>query len=219
MDFIMWNGYYETWYKKDVPTMEENLRQIHRAFPDKPIVISEYGYCECHPAHVGGDPKRIDILLKHNKVFRAYDWVGGTIFFSYNDYRTHIGDKGIGPLKQRVHGVVDLYGERKPSFEELRRDASPIESLRAEVSRGKATLKIRTRRRLPGYTLRGYSLRWIVYGFGGLPMESGETDLPSLAPGAEGSVTINFASENPRRIRLDIMRPTRFSAATVTLEV
>src|SRR5664279_1724148 len=31
------------------------------------------------------------------------------LFFCYNDYRTHVGDRGMGALQQRVHGVVDVY--------------------------------------------------------------------------------------------------------------
>ena len=219
MDFIMWNEYYESWYGRDVQAMEKNLQEINQAFPAKPIVISEYGYCECNPAHTGGDPKRIEVLREHNEVFRKHDFVGGTIFFSYNDYRTHIGDKGLGPLKQRVHGVVDLYGNRKPSFEELRDEASPIEELLVEAKPRELAVTIQTRRRLPGYTLCGYGLRWILFGFGGLPMESGELVVPDLAPGAEHELTIGYKSTGVRRVQVDVMRPTRFSAATIVANV
>ena len=216
MDFVMWNEYYESWMKGDVPAMEVNLLAIHQAFPSKPIVISEYGYCECRPQHSGGDPKRIDILKRHTEVYRRHDWVAGTIFFDYNDYRTHIGDKGIGPLKQRVHGVVDLYGARKPSFAALRQEASPVESLRAKTAGRQVEVTLRTRRRLPGYRLRGYTLRWIVYGFGGLPMEAGEAKLPAIVPGGEHRHTIQLQSEEIRSVRVDVLRPTRFPAASVT---
>ena len=129
LDFIEWNEYYESWYPGNPDSVRRNLQQIHEAFPHKPVVISEYGYCECTPERLGGDARRIEIMRDHTQACREFDFVAGTIFFDYNDYRTHIGDKGIGPLKQRVHGVVDLYGNRKPSFEALRQEASPIESL------------------------------------------------------------------------------------------
>ena len=44
MDFIEWNEYYESWMKGTAEDMQRNLEAIHRAFPDKAIVISEYGY-------------------------------------------------------------------------------------------------------------------------------------------------------------------------------
>jgi hypothetical protein len=34
-----------------------------------------------------------------------------------------------GALKQRVHGVVDLYGTHKPSFDALRSESSPVKQL------------------------------------------------------------------------------------------
>ena len=43
MDYIMWNEYYETWYKGTPADMARNLEEIHAAFPDKAIVISDYG--------------------------------------------------------------------------------------------------------------------------------------------------------------------------------
>ncbi len=211
MDFIMWNEYYESWMRGDVPAMERNLKAIHDAFPGKPVVISEYGYCECRPAHSGGDPKRIDILKRHTAVFRKYDWVAGAIFFDYNDYRTHMGDKGAGPLKQRVHGVVDLYGNPKPSYAELRRELSPIETLEAEAGGGQVRVRLTVRKRLPGYALRGYTLRWIVFGFGGLPMQMGAVALGDLAAGAEKTVTVAYDPKGAKRIQIDVLRPTGFS--------
>ncbi len=138
-----------------------------------------------------------------------------TIFFDYNDYRTHIGDKGIGPLKQRVHGVVDLYGNRKPSFADLREESSPIESLEVAEENDGFRVRIRTHDTLPSYTLTGYRLRWIVFGFGDLPMESGSADLPTLNPGAETTVRVAISESAPRRIQFDVMRPTGFSARTL----
>jgi beta-galactosidase len=178
------------------------------------LVISEYGYCQCTPDRKGGDARLIEILRSHTSVFRECGYVGGAIFFCYNDYRTHIGDKGLGVLKQRVHGVVDLYGERKPSFQALREESSPVETLRLEEKRGKLSATIVTRKTLPAFFLEGYSLRWIVYGFENLPMEQYETALPGLAPGEQLTLALAFREKKPRRIRVDIIRPTGFSALT-----
>lgn len=215
MDFIELNEYYETWYGQTADSVRGNLEYIHRAFPDKPVVISEYGLCECHPAHKGGDARRIEILETHTRIYRDFDFVGGAIFFCYNDYRTHMGDKGRGRLKQRVHGVVDLYGARKPSFEALRKESSPIELLEATSSGAGLSVRIRTRRRLPAHAIEGYRLRWIVYAFGDLPMEQHEMQLPKLAPGAEFQTKVEWAEAGARRVRVDVIRPTGFSAATV----
>ncbi len=211
MDFVEWNEYYESWMEGTPADMRRNLEAIHAAFPDKPVVISEYGYCECRPAHSGGDPKRIEILRVHDSIFRDYPWVAGAIFFCYNDYRTHIGDKGEDRMKQRVHGVVDLYGEHKPSWEILQAESSPVESFSLTGRAGSLEAVIRLRNDLPSYSLRGYVLRWVVYGFGGLPMESHEIALPDLSPGQEYRAGLAFSQEDPLRVKAEIVRPTGFT--------
>jgi beta-glucuronidase len=210
LDFISWNEYYESWYKGTAADVRKNVEEIRKAFPRKMLVVSEYGYCECAPGREGGDKKRLEILREHNAIYREFDEVGGLIFFCYNDYRTHIGDKGLGVMKQRVHGVVDLYGARKPSFEELRRESSPIEAL--EIAEGKVT--VRTRKRIPAHKLQGYKVRWTVYGFGDLPMEQKEAPLPALVPGESATVAVSYEIKDAQRVQYDVMRPTGFSAFT-----
>lgn len=217
MDFIEWNEYYESWYGGTVERMRENLAEIHSAFPDKPIVISEYGYCECAADRKPGDALRVSVLRRHNEIYREFDWVGGAVFFCYNDYRTHIGDKGNGPLKQRVHGVVDLYGGRKPSFAVLRRESSPLERLEAKREGTEVVVTMQSRRRLPAYVIVGYRLRWIVHGYEDLPMEQGEVALPVLEPGTEFSARFSPKERNFRHIQVDVLRPTGFSVSTAEL--
>ncbi|HUB32666.1 MAG TPA: glycoside hydrolase family 2 TIM barrel-domain containing protein, partial [Bryobacteraceae bacterium] len=214
MDFIEWNEYYGSWYKGTAEDVRRNLDEIARAFPGKPIVISEYGYCACTPERPEGDEERIRVLREQTAVMRAHPAVAGMIFFCYNDYRTHVGDKGTGALQQRVHGVVDVFGRRKPSFEALREESSPVESLRAGGQAGGLTAVVRTRERGPGYTLRGYVLRGIAYAASRIPVERQERALPDLRSGQETPVRLAFASKDVARVRLDVVRPTGFSAFT-----
>jgi len=214
LDFISWNEYFETWQGGNLDSVRQNAREIHRAFPTKPIVVSEYGYCECTPDRLGGDARRIEILKNHTEVYREFDYVVGAIFFCYNDYRTHIGDKGFGALKQRVHGVVDLLGQRKPSFEALRNESSPFAELAVSIHGRWITASIMARQILPSYPLEGYTMRSIVYGFGDLPVEQLSVALPRLKPGEGIIQEVAFEEKSPRRIRVDLLRPTGFSALT-----
>ncbi|MGZ5438665.1 MAG: glycoside hydrolase family 2 protein [Candidatus Aminicenantales bacterium] len=215
MDFIEWNEYYETWYGGDPAAMRRNLEMIHRAFPDRPVVISEYGYCACTDDRPEDDARRARILETHNAVFRDCPWVGGFIFFDYNDYRTHMGDKGSGVLKQRVHGVVDVFGARKPSFAVLRRESSPVESLDVSPEGPALVAVARTRKDLPSYTLEGYTLRWTVYGSGEIPLERGETPLAALAPGAVSETRFEPKTRDVRQVLVEVVRPTGFTVASV----
>ena len=210
MDFIEWNEYYGTWYKGTLDDLRRTLDAIHEAFPGKPIVISEYGYCACTPDRPEGDPERIKVLRDHTGVFREHPAVGGAIFFCYNDYRTHIGDQGTGAMQQRVHGVVDLLGRRKPSFAVLREESSPIASLEAHGN----DVTVRARKRIPGYTLEGYCVRAVGYASTGIPIERNEVSLPVLQPGGEARVTLAFAEPAVTRVELDVVRPTGFSASS-----
>jgi beta-galactosidase len=215
MDFIEWNEYYESWYPGTPDDLRRNLEDIHRAFPDKPIVISEYGWCACTPDRPEGDTRRAQVLREHTRVCRETSYVGGLIFFCYNDYRTHIGDKGTGVMKQRIHGVVDLFGVRKPSYATLRHESSPIESLACSGNPGAFTVRLRTRDSVPAYTLRGYKLRGFLYGFANIPLESREASLPPLTPGQMTSIPLQFKEkEGVTRVEIDVVRPTGFSTAT-----
>jgi beta-galactosidase/beta-glucuronidase len=213
MDFIETNEYFGSWYPGSPEEVAKHLDDLHAAFPGKPVVISEYGYCACTEDRPEGDEHRIDVLRSHDAAIRSKDFVAGAIFFCYNDYRTHVGDRGVGALKQRVHGVVDLCGAQKTSYEVLRRESSPVESLTVESHLNAFQLRLKTRHDVPMYTLRGYKLRGIFYGDGDIPVERQEVELPEIASGTETTVDLTFSQSGvPLLVKFDVLRPTGFSA-------
>ncbi|MGB7844773.1 MAG: glycoside hydrolase family 2 TIM barrel-domain containing protein [Candidatus Acidiferrum sp.] len=213
MDFIEVNEYFGTWQPGSAEDAARSLDQIHAAFPAKPIVISEYGYCACTADRPEADERRMDILRAHDLAIRSKEYAAGAIFFCYNDYRTHVGDRGIGALKQRVHGVVDVNGAKKQSYELLRSESSPIESLVPERHLGAFQVTLKTRGDLPAYTLRGYTLRGTFYGQGNIPVQLNEMPIPELPPASLARLELKFTSlEAPIYVRFDVLRPTGFSA-------
>jgi beta-galactosidase/beta-glucuronidase len=217
MDFIEVNEYFGTWFPGTPESLAKHLDDLHTAFPGKPVVISEYGYCACTEDRPEGDEKRIEILRSHDAVFRSKEFIAGVIFFCYNDYRTHVGDRGMGALKQRVHGVVDACGAQKGSYDVLRRESSPVESLTVEKHSDVFQLRLKTRNDVPMYALRGYKLRGTFYGQGGIPVERQEIELPDTAGGSETTRNLTFSgSEAPRQVRFDVVRPTGFSAYSLS---
>lgn len=212
MDFIETNEYYGTWAPGTADDAARHLDALNAAFPGKPIVVSEYGYCACTPDRPEGDVGRMEILRTHQNAIRSRDFVAGAIFFCYNDYRTHVGDRGLGPYRQRVHGVVDVRGERKPSYELLRLESSPIENLTINALGNRFEVQIKTRHDFPMYTLKSYQLRGILFGQGDIPVEQQEVTLPRLAPGSETRWELAFkSSESPIHVQIDVLRPTGFS--------
>jgi beta-galactosidase len=218
-DFISANEYFGSWSPGGTKEAHDYIDRIRKAFPGKPIVISEYGWCECQPSIPPGDEHRVNIVTSHTQVFRDFLEVAGAIYFDYNDYRTLVGDQGVGALRQRVHGVVDLYANRKPSFQVLQLEASPIERLDLKKSSSGYHLFITSRKTLPAYALKRYRLRWVLYGYDDLPMEGRMEELATLLPGMSVMLTATFNQTKPKRIVVDILRPTGFSAATAELRV
>jgi len=220
VDFMEWNDYWESWYGGGLIDLEKNLGEIKRAFPDKSLVISEYGLCECDPKNPSGDDRRIEILESHTNLYRKAPNVAGAIFFSYNDYRTHIGDKSTGSFRQRVHGVVDLLGRPKPSWRVLRRESSPVKNLlvrepeiQERLTRVKIELDTRSLQNdMPAYTLREYYLIWVVYNSLDQPIASGKIQLPLLPPGARHVEEIGWQTfRDLALVRVEVFRPTGYS--------
>jgi hypothetical protein len=54
----------------------------------------------------------------------------------------------------------------------------------------------------------------MVFGFDDLPMEEGSAALPKLSPGQQATLRIEFQEKHPTRVRVDVLRPTGFSAIT-----
>ena len=213
MDFIETNEYFGSWAPGTPVEVAEHLDKIHAAFPGKPVVISEYGYCACADDRPEGDGHRIEILRSQDAVFRSRNFVAGAIFFCYNDYRTHVGYSGVGALKQNVHGVVNLCGARKASYDVLRDESSPIDSLTVENHLNAFKLALKTQYDVPMYNLRSYTLRGTFYAEGEIPTERQELELPELAPGAEFTTVLTFSQSGvPLHVKFEVLRPTGFSA-------
>jgi len=117
-------------------------------------------------------------------------------------------------MKQRVHGVVDLYGNHKPSYDVLCRESSPLESFQVAGQPGAMVITLRARATIPAYRLSGYAVRGVLYGYGGIPLERHLVAVPTLAPGEETTVKMQFTEREPVKIVFDILRPTAFSAFT-----
>ncbi|MDZ7370863.1 MAG: hypothetical protein ONB12_06835, partial [candidate division KSB1 bacterium] len=221
VDFVEWNDYYESWYGGGLEDVEQKLLQMAKELPNHSVVISEYGLCECSPDNPVGDPRRIEILRSHTEIYRRHRNVAGAIFFDYNDYRTHIGDKGRGAYQQRVHGVVDLLNRRKPSWEVLRDEMSPIKMITlSPLQRGekltRAVVTVQTRsleNDFPAYTLRSYRLVWTAVNALDQPIQGGVVTLPDLGPGTMQRVDLAWPSFEVKKLTVEIYRPTGYLVA------
>lgn len=116
-DVAMWNDYLGLWEPTD--NVENHMIKTCNKCKGKPLVISEFGLCE--PTFKGGDEERCRILKERLERYSHIDNIKGYMWFSLNDYRTHVGEAGKDKTRQRIHGSTDLYGNPKPSYELLRK--------------------------------------------------------------------------------------------------
>jgi beta-glucuronidase len=240
-DFVMMNQYFGTWGgSKD--RLGPALEAIHATWPDKPVIISEYGFeprweklvkwpllrpsqfyriGEDVPADSdAADRERRRVISEQIPVMRAKPFVAGAIFWTYQDYRT--------PTDYHM-GVVDAHRRRRGSWALLREEYSPllIESVTIapwSPQQRNATIALRARgpvdRDMPVYTLRGYRLAWVIASAKTSDILSqGDQPIPTLAPGATWPTRVEWPSPTTDALcTLKIIRPTGFTVLESTYD-
>jgi beta-glucuronidase len=200
-DVLMWNDYSGLWYNMDghglsSEMLQETLSNFKKLVPGKPLIISEYGLCE--PVFKGGDPRRIEHFLYNTDIYDQHDWIAGVIYFSLNDYRTHMGEEGKGRFRQRVHGIVDLYGNKKPSYSVVKERFSPVKQLEGDVINNNFHVTGKNHDGLPSYTLYNYKVR--IYGENEELIA--EELIPNLQPGQGFNVVFRGVNGTVKMIRI-----------------
>jgi beta-glucuronidase len=219
-DFVMVNEYFGSW-AGPAEQLGPTLDRIGSFYPDKMFIVSEFGLAAFfEPDAKRGDEHRIRIMREQMSEFARRGWIGGAIFWCYQDYKSH-RNLWPGLVKGYVDmGVVDENRQRKPSYEVWREENAPAR-LHAAWSRDpkgqpvgfKATVERRSPGEIPSYELRGYDASWEVRGADGSLVAQGETHLPDIGPPAvvEGSWSASPALS--LELRLRVLRPTGFEAA------
>jgi beta-glucuronidase len=214
-DFVLMNQYFGTWAgpKQELGAA---LDRVHAAFPEKPVIVSEFGFEPRWQELVGratstidpasyyvvpesvkqgseaADAQRRALISEQLDVFRERPFVVGAIFWTYQDYRTRSGF---------VMGVVDAERHPRGSWARIRAEYAPARVSAFSLEPGGAHVELTTRADLPGYTLRGYTLRWST------GAEEGAVDLPPLPPGSTWSGELRWRGP-ATRVRLELVRPT-----------
>ncbi|MFQ5811948.1 MAG: glycoside hydrolase family 2 TIM barrel-domain containing protein [Anaerolineae bacterium] len=237
-DFVMMNQYFGTWVGPK-GGLGRALDWIHQTWPDKVVIISEYGF-EPHWNTLWGpssdsldleryyfipedmpsdseeaDAQRRQVIVEQMEVFRSKPFVAGAIFWTYQDYRTPSGF---------MMGVVDAERNRRGSWGVLREEYTPvlIDSVAFSSASGdsrSATVTLRTRgaveEDMPAYTLRGYSLHWAVASpEGDEAFSEGDLPLPTLPPGTAWSGEVEWAEPGAEYVlTLSVVRPTGFTVS------
>jgi beta-galactosidase len=205
-DTLMWNDYVGTWHGNH--DVDKVIQGIIAKYPHHPLVVSEYGLCE--PAYDGGDERRIQILREKTEKYREYPEIAGAYFFSLNDYRTHQGEAGAGKGQQRVHGVTDLSGSLKGSYQKLKEFSSPVFIKSANVRPGgRVEVCLEVRNDLPSYTISGYEIVISAQESDGQSHRAVKP-IPDSIPGTVLELVFEGLPNEPEWIKAEVFRPTGF---------
>jgi len=186
VDFIMANAYFGSWSGAS-EQVEPWLDFMDRTYPDKMVVVSEYGYpgpFSRNPAEA--DRQRIANLRQQLEAFAKRPFIGGAIFWTYQDYKSPRNLWAGETAGYVEHGVVDENRQRKPSYYAYRDRTAPltVELGWARSDQGLAGFKAVLRRnpitQIPSYPLAGYRAEWRVSDRDGEHLGEGSQALPDL---------------------------------------
>jgi hypothetical protein len=226
-DFVMMNQYFGTWHGPK-GSLGTALDTIHLTWPEKMVIVSEFGFAPHWqrvegpkivdpeqyyqiPEDVSADSPEVDIqrqrvIHDHMAVFRSRAFVSAAVYWAYR------GDMG----------VVDHAGHRRPSWQTLRDEFSPLllEKVTLNdsgIDRYKVDLSLRSRgpldRDMPAYTLRNYRLQWEVTRRDGRSSAAqGNLHLPDLSPGEVYDLVFEVTRPaTGASLHLTVIRPTGFT--------
>jgi beta-glucuronidase len=201
LDLPTWNEYTGTWHAKHREQLPGFFQQVEKVLGGRPLFMTEHGLCE--PVFTGGDARRVDEMIYHIGEWKKQPFVCGYIYFCVQDYRTQMGEEGLGKHRIRRHGVTTKDLTPKASYYILQQLMAPIDVTQVKPASAKANtgtlanlyevdvnnraaeITIAVKQDIPSYTLRGYMLT-----FADADGRQQHIDLPDLTPGSEHTMTL-----------------------------
>lgn len=190
-DILTWNEYTGTWHETGKDSLLAfKFSNIKKAFPDRPVLITEHGLCE--PFFIGGDQKRITSMIYHYNEWAKQPFVIGCIYFCLSDYRTQMGEDGVGRYCARIHGITDMYLNKKSSYDVFKNLTRPIEVLKVKkLDDTTVQMELMNKDGLPSYFTEGFVMKYkLVSG------EMKTVPIPAMKPGEIQNV--KFENVPPR---------------------
>jgi hypothetical protein len=225
-DFLMMNQYFGSWHGPE-SELSESLDRIGRMFPDKMMIVSEFGL----PGIFAKDPEdadrmRVRIIKEQMPELARRDWISGAILWCYQDYKSRRNVPGGREQGYVEHGLVDEYRQRKPSYY-VWKDLNAPAAMEAHWDHGlesspasfTVTLTPNAIQDLPSYPLRDYRLAWELSDQAGKLLASGEQQLAELGSARSVSAKVDpQADAKILKLHLTLLRPGGMIAAESSLD-
>jgi beta-glucuronidase len=226
-DFIMANAYFGTW-SGSAKGVNPWLDTMDKTWPDKMVVISEFGWPGPFSADsTAADRDRAQNLREQMAAFAARPFVGGAIFWDYQDYRSNKNLFAPDADGYVDHGLVDKDRQRRPSFfawEEVNRPVHASVTwtfAKNDLAGFTVTLTPNATGALPSYPLSNMRLHWQAIGNDRSLLAQGDQPLPVLGAGgvdhldAKGAWT---SVAGPVQLRVEILDAQGQAAASQTFD-
>ena len=225
-DFLMMNQYFGSWHGP-ASALGPALDTVDRLFPDKMLIVSEFGYPGFYAKdRLQADPTRIRTLREQMPILAARDWIAGAIQWCYQDYKS---PRNLWPGQAEGyvdHGVVDENRQRKPSYEAWKQLNQVVKlevhwiGPQAAIPTGfTATVTPNSQQDLPYRPLNDYELAWTLQDENGKWLAGGKRHFDELTRSisVDGSVPTDLGRAF-RRLAVTLQTPSGTVTAERTLE-
>jgi len=135
----------------------DQVRAVHKKWPNKPIFVSEYG-----KSQVGLDRNMATFkpqVTEYMDSLRTFDYVIGTSLWTYNDYRSRY--RGTPASENRAWGVYNVWRQPKRAATQIKNEYAPVKDITLEIN-NKNDLQVsiipRASIDIPSYVLKNYQL-------------------------------------------------------------
>ena len=181
---------------------------IHALYPDKPILISEWGVRADTPTGEAGQVSHLENVMAE---VRKRPYIVGASWWSFNDYQSrHVG---TNPNGYRPWGLVGPERNKRPLYHAHRREMSPVTLEKVRFQGGgqgihQLVIRVKNRSDFPAYALKNYALK------------AGEAtfSVPDLAPGQSVEIMLPVRGFE-QKLTLEVVKPTGYSVISETFEL
>jgi beta-glucuronidase len=184
------------------------LDHIHQLYPDKPILISEWGTRADAPSGEAGQTQHVRDVMQE---IRKRPYVAGASWWTFNDYQSRY--YLTNPNGYRPWGLVQPDRTTRPAYTAYQQEMAPLTVEKVRFTAGgqgvhQLVLRVQARSDFPAYPVMGYSLS----------LSGKILPIPDLQPGQSREIVVPVRGfEKSLLIRL--MKPTGFTALEETLEL
>lgn len=225
-DFLMMNQYFGSWHGPE-SQLAESLDRVGRMFPDKMVIISEFGLAGIFAkTPEDADPLRVNIIREQMPELARRDWIAGAILWCYQDYKSRRTLRQGWDEGYVEHGLVDEYRQRKPSYYVWKELNAPA-TIRAQWEASSVTapsgftvtIVPNSVKDLPYYPLHDYRLVWQMSDERGNLLTTGGQQFADL----KTTQVISRDIEPPKnakmlKLHLTLLRPENTVAAEASVD-